>query len=344
MNAQDAEPEMSCHTAMPSRFASATAENKNTVSTASYEGMVLIQGGDFLMGAADDEGRRDEYPQHKINVASFYMDVTEVTNAQFKAFTDATGYSTSAERAPDWELLKQQLPPDTPKPADSLLVAASLVFQQTKSAVSYNNPAVWWAWVKGANWKHPQGPQSTIIGKDNYPVAHISWDDANAYAQWAHKRLPTEAEWEYAARGGLKNQPYPWGAEPLNKASAKANTWEGNFPYLNSKADGYVTTAPVKSYVPNAFGLYDMAGNVWEWCTDFYQPNYYTNSKKTANPKGPASGYDPDQPTVPVRVVRGGSFMCNAAYCSGYRVSARMKASPDTSLENTGFRCVADVQ
>ncbi|MDR3712271.1 MAG: formylglycine-generating enzyme family protein [Puia sp.] len=305
--------------------------------------MVKIPGGEFLMGAADREGRPDEYPRHHVRVDAFLMDATEVTNAQFRKFVEATGYITTAEKKPDWEELKKQLPPGTPKPPDSLLVASSLVFTPPGNPVEdLRDVGQWWSWVKGADWKHPQGPGSTIKGKDNYPVVQVSWDDANAYAKWAGKRLPTEAEWEFAARGGLVGQPYTWGSEPIDEGKPKANTWQGHFPDKNLATDGYDRAAPVASFPPNPYGLSDMAGNVWEWCSDWYDANYYKElaGSLAVNPRGPSKSYDPDEPATPKHTVRGGSFLCYASYCASYRVSARMKTSPDTGLEHTGFRCV----
>jgi len=306
-------------------------------------GMVWVPGGTFLMGAADAEGGPDEYPRHPVTVPGFWMDATEVTNAQFAQFVAATGYVTTAEKAPDWEALQRQLPPGTPKPADSLLVAASLVFAPPPQAVPLANAAQWWRWQKNANWRQPRGAGSTLQGRENYPVVHVSWDDAVAYARWAGKRLPTEAEWEYAARGGLVGQPYSWGNEALEQGLPKANTWQGEFPVRNTAWDHFPGLAPAQSFPANAYGLYDMAGNVWEWCADWYRPDYYQHlaGQPTTSPPGPPTSYDPQEPGLPKRVVRGGSFLCNASYCAGYRVSARMKASPDTGLENTGFRCVA---
>lgn len=295
------------------------------------------------MGATDDEGRPDEYPAHKVHVSGFWIDEHEVTNKQFAAFVKATGYVTTAEKAPKWEDLKKQLPPGTPKPPDSLLVAASLVFDPPGHAVPLNDASQWWRWVKGADWRHPEGPGSSIEGKDNYPVVQVSYDDAAAYARWAGKRLPTEAEWEYAARGGLKDDPYPWGTEDIEKGKPKANTWQGNFPDQNTDWDGFNGLAPVASYAANGYGLYDMAGNVWEWTSDWYNVNYYRTLTGTVtdDPQGPVKSYDPLEPTVPEKVTKGGSFMCNASYCKGYRVSGKMKTSMDSGLENLGFRCVA---
>jgi len=305
-------------------------------------GMVLIPGGTFDMGGDGGEAQADELPKHRVQVHAFYMDATEVTNTQFKKFTDATGYITTAERKPDWEIFKNSLPPGTAKPHDSLLVAASLLFKQTTGPVDLNDFNQWWIWEPGADWQHPQGPGSTINGKDNYPVVHISWDDAMAYCKWAGKRLPTEAEWEFAARGGLTNNKYPWGNEPVNEGKAKTNSWEGDFPYRNIQKDGYTRSAPVRSYAANGYGLFDMAGNVWEWCSDFYHHDYYkeVSGKLLVDPAGPADSYDPEDPYTKKRVMRGGSFLCNDAYCSGYRVARRMKSSHDTGLEHTGFRCV----
>ncbi len=334
-----------CAAPLPARFAAATATDSiSPAQTAARDGMVWIPGGSFAMGAADRDGRKDEYPRHQVTVNGFWMDETEVTNQQFAAFVEATGYKTTAERKPDWEELKKQLPPGTPKPADSLLVASSLVFFASGSPIPLHDASQWWRWTNGADWQHPQGPQSNIKGKENHPVVHISWDDANAYAKWAGKRLPTEAEWEFAARGGMKDKPFTWGDERVTEGKQKANIWQGRFPDDNKQLDGYAGTAPVKTFVPNRYGLYDMAGNVWEWCSDWYHEAYYDtfNGKISVNPKGPAASHDSQEPGVPKRVVRGGSFLCHDSYCASYRVSARMKTSPDTGLEHTGFRCVKD--
>lgn len=309
-------------------------------------GMVFIPGGEFDMGGDNDQADPDELPKHKVVVSPFYMDITEVTNAQFKKFVEATGYITTAERKPNWEDIKKTVPPGTPRPPDSVLVPASLVFKASTGPVDLNDYSQWWTWQRDANWRQPEGPGSTLDGKENHPVVHVSWDDAMAYCKWAGKRLPTEAEWEFAARGGSKSSIYPWGNEPVQEGRAKTNSWDGTFPYFNSLRDGFLKTSPVRSFQANAYGLYDMAGNVWEWCSDWYNSNYYKTllGKKTINPAGPADSFDPQEPYAKKRSLRGGSFLCNDAYCSGYRVARRMKSSPDTGLEHTGFRCVRNAK
>jgi formylglycine-generating enzyme required for sulfatase activity len=307
-----------------------------------HKGMKFIQGGKFMMGCVDNTGRPDEYPLHKVEVSSFWIDENEVTNRQFSAFVSATGYQTTAERKVDIDKIKSQFSNQVIYLADSLLVPSSLVFRQPQHRVSLDRPDQWWVLVAGANWKHPQGPNSSIDGKEDFPVVHVSWEDANAYAVWAGKRLPTEAEWEYAARGGLSKKPFSWGSENLQENLPKANTWQGEFPIKNTGWDGFTGLAPVQSFTPNAYGLYDMAGNVWEWCADWYDASYYKQIEKGVlkNPSGPSTSFDPDEPWVPKKVVRGGSFLCDISYCCSYRVSARMKTSTDTGLEHTGFRCV----
>jgi formylglycine-generating enzyme required for sulfatase activity len=329
---------------LPARFSTVVDSVKAGDSIPSHEGMVFIKAGEFMMGATDDEGRPDEYPQHKVKLDGFWIDKTEVTNAQFKKFVTATHYVTTAELVPVWEEMKKQLPLGTLKPDDSLLVAASLVFIVPGHPVALTDPSQWWAWKKGASWKHPQGPASNIAGKENYPVVQISWYDAMAYCKWSGKRLPTEAEWEFAARGGRQNEKYPWGNEDIGVGKPKANTWQGSFPNENLNWDHFERSAPVGSFIPNGYGLFDMAGNVWEWCSDWYAADYYkkTGTGETHNPAGPKQSDDPMEPGVPKKVVRGGSFLCNASYCKGYRVSSRMKTSPDTGLEHTGFRCASD--
>lgn len=334
---------------VPARFGGAADSNSASVGyggDSTSKGMVLIPGGEFLMGGDNEQASADEYPKHKVKVAPFWMDATEVTNAQFKEFVDATGYVTVAERKPDWEELKKTLPPGTPKPDESLLVPASLVFKSSTGPVNLGDYSQWWGWIEGASWKHPQGPGSDLKGKEHYPVVHVAWEDAQAYCKWAGKRLPTEAEWEFAARGGKTNSIYAWGNEAIHHGKPKMNSWDGQFPYKNTLQDSYVTAAPVKSYQPNGYGLFDMSGNVWEWCSDWYDANYYKTlaSGVAENPQGPASSYDPDDPYTPKRSLRGGSFLCNDSYCSGYRVARRMKSSPDTGLEHTGFRCVRDAK
>jgi sulfatase modifying factor 1 len=337
-----------CSSKLPNRYgikftaSNPSKENVLGVPVKAVVGMVWINGGSYLMGGDDKQAQADEYPKHRVSVKGFYIDATEVTNAQFKKFIDATHYKTTAERTPDWEVIKKQLPPNTPKPDPSLLVKASLVFKPSANKVDLNDYSQWWEWTKNTDWKHPHGPKSDIKNKDNYPVVHISFEDALAYCKWAGKRLPTEAEWEWAARGGLENKIYPWGNEALNVGKVKANTWEGEFPYKNAKIDRYYYAAPVKSYQPNNYGLYDMAGNVWEWCSDYYDSRYYASAKVFDNPKGPTKSFDPDDTFAIKRSIRGGSFLCNASYCSGYRVARRMKTSEDSSLEHLGFRCVKD--
>ncbi len=332
---------MSCTTNLPNRFGikplSSDLKDKNADTT----GMVWIEGGEFAMGAADPAGRADEKPQHQVKLNGFWMDVTEVTNAQFANFVKSTGYVTTAEIAPEWEDIKKQLPAGTPKPPDSVFIPASLIFSPPNRQVDLNDASQWWIWKRGADWKHPRGKGSSIKGKENYPVVHVSWDDATAYAKWAGKRLPTEAEWEFAARGGLNNALYPWGNEDIESGKPKANTWQGNFPVKNTNWDKFYAISASKSFAPNGFGLYDMAGNVWEWCSDWYKPDYYQHQQGLSiNPKGPGQSFDPMEPATPKRVVRGGSFLCNSSYCEGYRVTSRMKSSADTGLEHTGFRCV----
>jgi formylglycine-generating enzyme len=329
---------------VPKRFAAAENADSIKQGTVTTNGMVLIKGGTFSMGGDNSQADNDELPKHEVQVSSFYMDIKEVTNAEFRKFVRETGYVTTAEQKPDWEELKKTLPPGTAKPDDALLVPASLVFKQTEGPVDLHDYSQWWQWVPGASWQHPQGPGSNIEGKDDYPVVQVSWYDAVAYCKWAGKRLPTEAEWEYAARGGLQNQVYPWGNEPIDRGKPKANSWNGKFPYLNTGKDGFIGLAPAGQFSANGYGLYDMAGNVWEWCSDWYDSDYYQSlaGKLTLNPKGPLNSNDPMDPYTSKRSLRGGSFLCNDSYCSGYRVARRMKSSPDTGLEHTGFRCVKD--
>ncbi len=306
------------------------------------DGMVLIPSGSFTMGGRSKEAGPNEFPRHAVTISSFYMDVTEVTNAEFKLFVDATGYITVAEKNIDWDELKKQVPEGTPKPADSLLVAGSLVFKKTSTAVNLNDYSQWWRWTSGANWRHPEGPGSDIKNRMNHPVVHISWLDAQAYAKWAGKRLPTEAEWEWASSSGSSDVIYPWGNEPASESSDKANFWQGYFPYENLAEDGFHATAPVKSFPPNKFGLYDLAGNVWEWCEDVYNNHGYVEMVQDKIPLTSHSSigaYDPPHE----RVLRGGSFLCNDSYCSGYRVSRRMGSSIDSGLNNAGFRCVKNL-
>lgn len=337
-----------CCMQAPARFASVslnTISNIDNTTLPGHANMVYIPGGTFGMGADNKQASPDEYPKHKVSVDGFWMDVTEVTNAQFAAFVKATGYVTTAERKPDWNDLKKQLPPGTPKPDDSQLVPASLVFNAPRHAVDMNDYSQWWKWEKGASWKHPQGAKSNLVGKANFPVVHISYYDAQAYCKWAGKRLPTEAEWEWAARGGLKDKIYPWGNKSVNTGKQKGNFWQGDFPVRNTVADKFYGSAPVKSFNANGYQLYDMAGNVWEWCSDLYNAQYYSqisNQAGITNPKGPQKSLDPQEPYATKRVVRGGSFLCNDSYCSGYRVARRMKETEDSSSENLGFRCVKD--
>ena len=313
------------------------------------EGMVWIPGGSFLQGAVpqDKTAMNHEKPQHPVSVDGFFMDITEVTNAEFAKFVDETNYVTIAERVIDWEDMKKQLPEGTPKPHDSILQPGSLMFKKTKSSLpNLYDFSQWWRWAIGVNWRHPSGPDSNIEGKDNHPVVHISFEDAQAYCKWAGRRLPTEAEWEYAARGKRTSTIYFWG-DDKSELSKMVNSWEGEFPVNNTLEDGFERTASVKSYAPNDFGLYDMAGNVWEFVSDWYSIKYYETLKASnqdiINPQGPDKSYNPNQPYTPEKVIKGGSFLCSDSYCASYRISSRMGSSLDSSSEHIGFRTVASL-
>lgn len=314
-------------------------------SLSAYEGMVFIPGGDFVMGSDSNEARADEKPSHKVHVSAFWMDETPVTNKQFAEFVKSTGYVTTAEKEMVLEEIMAQVPPGTPPPSKDMLEPGSLVFKASSKPVPLNNIRQWWVWEKGADWRHPLGKESSIIGKEDHPVVQISFYDAEAYAKWAGKRLPTEAEWERAAYGGDKKITYVWGDEEFSEEKPQANIWQGIFPYKSSKEGGYYGTTPVKKYPPNGYGLYDMAGNVWQWCSDLYHVFWYREEAKkpiSLNPTGPKNSLDPQEPYAVKHVHRGGSFLCHPSYCKGYRITARMKTSPDSSLNHLGFRCVKD--
>ena len=307
-------------------------------------GMAWIPGGEFSMGCADPRGvahggpdaMGDARPIHRVRVDGFWMDRTEVTNAQFAQFVAATGYVTVAERVPRAE--------DFPDAPPENLVAGSVVFTPPAEPVPLDNHLRWWAYVKGADWRHPLGPDSSIAGHDDEPVVHVAYEDAEAYATWAGKRLPTEAEWEFAARGGLAGNLYPWGNEFLPEGRWMTNAWQGDFPARNTAADGFTGLAPVAQFPPNAYGLYDVSGNVWEWCSDWYRPDTYAKAaasgKVADDPRGPDSSFDPQEPGQAKRVQRGGSYLCSELYCARYIVGTRGKGEISSATNHIGFRCV----
>lgn len=308
--------------------------------------MVWIPGGEFSMGAADPPGMddvgmnatKDSRPIHRVYVDGFWMDKTEVTNEQYAAFVNATHYVTVAERKPTAVEFPGARPED--------LVAGSVVFSAPDHAVPLDDHFQWWAYVNGASWRHPLGPASSIKGKERYPVVHVAYEDAVAYAKWARKRIPTEAEWEFAARGGLSGKVYPWGNEFMPQSRWRANTHQGHFPDRDTGADKFVGIAPVAQYAATGYGLHDVAGNVWEWVSDWYRPDYYAQLAATGgvarNPTGPTTSFDPDEPGEKKRVMRGGSFLCTEQYCSRYMVGTRGKGDTGTGTNHLGFRCVRD--
>lgn len=318
---------------MPTRAAAiVAAQNQIETGAGSTQGMVWIKGGKFLMGSDDFP---DSRPIHEVTVGGYWMDEHEVTNAQFSAFIEATKYITVAERALN--------PNDYPGVPIDKLVPGSAVFTSTATKVSLDNPLQWWNYVGGANWANPEGPNSTLKGREHEPVIHVAYEDAAAYAKWAGKRLPTEAEWEFAARAGKEHTLYYWGNTLKPNGKWVANIYQGSFPDHNLKEDGFERVAPVKSYPANAFGLYDMDGNVWEWCSDFYRTDYYQKSPKL-NPHGPTDSHDPDEPGAVKRVQRGGSFLCSDAYCIRYKAGSRGKGEVTSGSNNLGFRCVMDAK
>lgn len=317
-------------------------------------GMAWVPPGEFLMGSDSRMAQTNEKPAHAVRVKGFWMDLTHVTNDQFAQFVEATGYVTTAERTPDWETIRVQLPPGVPKPDDSTLVPGAMVFVGTEGPTNLAAYWQWWRYVPGANWRQPQGPGSSIEEKGDHPVVQVSYVDALAYAEWAGKRLPTEAEWEYAARGGLEQATYVWGDELLPDGQKMANYWDTqqrSFPVVSPEAGGAVGTQAAGTFPPNGYGLYDMTGNAWQWVSDWYRADYFIMQSQAAkgpidNPQGPEDSYDPSQPGVPVhapkRVIRGGSFLCNESYCLSYRPSARQGSDPYSPMSHVGFRLVSD--
>jgi sulfatase modifying factor 1 len=320
--------------------------SKEPIAIKIPQGMIWVEGKTFLQGAKDSDkyAMLREKPAHKVTVDGFYIDITEVTNKQFKKFIDATKYITVAERKIDWEEMKTQLPANTPKPHDSILQPGSLIFNKNVNAVvNMNNYGQWWAWKIGANWKHPEGPGSTINGKDNFPVVHIALEDAVTYCKWANRRLPTEAEWEAAAQGTNSNAIFTWGND-TTILDSNANTWQGVFPTKNESKDGFEFISPVKSYPANSIGLYDMAGNVWEITSDLFNVNYYNEldiSKPILNPKGAKKSYSRNNPYQTEHIIKGGSFLCHVSYCASFRISAKMGVAIDSGSDHVGFRTVA---
>ncbi|ROT44355.1 formylglycine-generating enzyme family protein [Pusillimonas sp. NJUB218] len=315
--------------------------------------MVWVPPGAFQMGSDSKLAQPNERPAHVVRVKGFWMDIAHVTNDQFDKFQRDTNYVTTAEKKPDWETIRVQLPPGIPRPPDDVLVAGAMVFVGTKGPVNLNDYSQWWRYVPGANWRHPQGPGSSIEGKGDHPVVQVSYEDAQAYAAWAGKRLPTEAEWEYAARGGLEQATYVWGDELMPDGQPMANYWDerqGRFPVVSPKAGGAEGTLPAKTFPPNGYGLHDMTGNAWQWVADWYSADYFRQQAAAKgplnDPKGPAKAFDPSDPGVPVdapkRVIRGGSFLCNESYCLSYRPSARRGSDPYSPMSHVGFRLVKD--
>jgi len=300
--------------------------------------MIFVAGGAFRMGS--DKHYPEEAPAHNVTVGSFFVDPTPVTNAQFRKFVEATGHVTFAEIPPD--------PKDYPGALPHMLKAGSLVFSPPEGPVDLRNWSQWWTFKFGANWRRPYGPGSSINGLDDHPVVHVAFTDAEAYAKWAGKELPTEAEWEYAARGRLDGAEFAWGDELIPGGKYMANTWQGNFPHENLKLDGYERTSPVKTYPPNGYGIYDMIGNVWEWTTDWYSTKHTGDAPKACcipeNPRGGAEdqSYDPCQPKIkiPRKVIKGGSHLCAPNYCRRYRPAARHAEAVDTSTNHVSFRCI----
>lgn len=325
-----------------------TILNTTAAPSPAPEGMVWIPGGEFSMGS-DSESEslcgmpgttRDAQPIHRVSVDGFWMDSTEVTNEQFARFVEATGYVTIAEQKPT----QAEFPTAPPEN----LIAGSTVFTPTETPVPFDNYFQWWNYVPGADWRHPTGPDSNIAGREKYPVVQVVYEDAVAYAKWAGKRLPTEAEWEFAARGGTAGDTYVWGQELKPGGKFQANIYQGEFPLMNGDTgeDGFRGIAPVAQYGKNPFGLYDMAGNVWEWTSDWYRADYYQTLLEQGgvarNPQGPDTPYDPAEPTEKKRVHRGGSFLCTDKYCTRYIVGTRGKGEVRTGSNHVGFRCVKD--
>ena len=310
--------------------------NQSHTETPPSGNMVWIPGGSFMMGS--NNHYEEEAPAHKVTVDGFWMDKYELTNAEFKKFVDETGYITFCEKPPN--------PEDYPGALPEMLVPASVVFLKPDHAVSRDNVYNWWTYIPGANWKHPFGPDSTIEGKGNFPVVQLVYEDVEAYAKWAGKEIPTEAEWEFAARGGLEEKEYAWGDEMYPDEKAMANTWQGEFPYENTLADGFELIAPVGSFPPNGYGLYDIIGNVWEWTSDWYQQhNKFKNSCcSEINPRIESKefSFDPRTPdiVIPRKVMKGGSYLCAPSYCRRYRPAARMAQPIDTSTCHLGCRLI----